>query len=160
MSFIVNWAQDSFPGVRDCFVEVYDKRGRIIGQYLSHLTVLTEGDRMELSVGVHGRAATAAVKCTGPRKDDVSGHYRITDEQVELVEGGSAIELSYFVEWRGMGKSGTQRCTTRFYKDGRKLFEETFTLTLRGPDRSISSVLPLRGRPAPDRAKVTCEPYS
>lgn len=165
LGFHQRWAEDIFPGPRECVFEVYNNRDRVVGDYEAKgLMSMRPTSNVTVTVPIHGFPVTGAGICFGRRLDAPgSGTFRVLNVRL----GPSTLRAARVIfdwEWTGTGPPPEQECFVSFYDEkDHRLYTGVFTI---GTHSKHGENLWWRFRPRPrlrDEATsvdVVCENFT
>lgn len=167
VAFSVRWSGQSFPGIYDCTVTVYDSAGRVAGtQVVRQMRQVRPGPgTLSVDVDVDAPPATADVDC-GARLDDPNGRYLVHDVTVSGDGGpGSEVVVKFDREWTGnTDVPGVALCDVTVYSsDGDVLLSDQTVYWSESPARRsvpLSRTLGTDATGTPASADVRCTPYT
>lgn len=166
VAFSLEWTNNEFPGIRNCTITVYDRRGEVVGKrVLERVYKMSPGaGTLGKEVAVPGTASSADVSC-GERLDDPNGRYEITNIAVKRSRIDSEeLLVSFDSKWTGATDvTGIATCKLTVYDGGTVVLQEDTTYSSEGQSASsvqIPLMLPSGYSGTPTSADVSCSPFS
>lgn len=172
VSYLVEWANDEFPGKKMCVWSLLDGDGDEIGRTEFTLTTLQReyDEPIETEVWVDAESKNdvegSSISCAATRLDQADGRFAITNVSVSAPGALPGVVLTNFDwEWMGEGSAKTpQLCDVSVYnRTGEKVADQAGAFTV-GSETNVSGsssfsvLVGATNRTEIDHGSVACHP--
>lgn len=112
VAFYPSWMNDEFPGARACRIELLGENGAELGTWVDDdftMTVPNSGRPLVIDISTDRVPHKVRAYCTGPRRDDPGGYYKISEVKIDS-RSGARVRVSFLARWVGTSKQGQNVC--------------------------------------------------